>query len=150
MNQPGRLYNLFKTITIRSAADPQIDAVSGHPAVDDVVREMPPVEIATLLKHVRTWNANAKSSVVAQTILHTIFKLRKTEDISEALSSTAASDTSTKKGADSLSELVHALIPYTERHLTRLDRLVQDSYILDFVLGEMDGGMLANGDEIMI
>ena len=56
---------------------------------------------------------------------------------------TSFSSTNQKSGESlSLNELVQTLIPYTERHLARLERLVQDSYILDYVLGEMDGGLL--------
>jgi U3 small nucleolar RNA-associated protein 13 len=37
--------------------------------------------------------------------------------------------------------MVDGLIPYTERHLARMERLVQESYMVDYVLGEMDDGM---------
>ena len=44
---------------------------------------------------------------------------------------------------DGLREVVEALIPYyPERHLTRTERMVQDSYVLDFLIGEMDGGVV--------
>lgn len=46
-----------------------------------------------------------------------------------------------------LRELLDGLIPYSERHFARVDRLVQDSYVLDYVVGEMDGGMF--GGEVM-
>ena len=45
-------------------------------------------------------------------------------------------------------ELLEALIPYTERHLARMERLVQESYVVDYVLGEMDDG-LDGGEEGM-
>jgi U3 small nucleolar RNA-associated protein 13 len=43
--------------------------------------------------------------------------------------------------------LLDGLIPYSERHFTRIDKLVQDSYMLDYVVGEMDGGLF--GGEVM-
>ena len=49
-----------------------------------------------------------------------------------------------------LKELVDALIPYTERHLTRMEKLLQDSYVVEHLLSEMDDGMfgeLGDGDE---
>lgn len=49
--------------------------------------------------------------------------------------------------AISMKELLEGLIPYSERHFTRIDKLVQESYMLDYVLGEMDGGIF--GAEIM-
>jgi len=44
-------------------------------------------------------------------------------------------------GGTGLKELVDALIPYTERHLSRMERLVQESYVVDYILGEMDDGI---------
>jgi len=46
-----------------------------------------------------------------------------------------------KTGGTPLKELVDGLIPYTERHLSRMERLVQESYVVDYILGEMDDGM---------
>jgi U3 small nucleolar RNA-associated protein 13 len=51
-------------------------------------------------------------------------------------------------GGTALKELVDALIPYTERHLLRMERLVQESYVVDFILGEMDDGMF-DGEGIL-
>ncbi|WVQ85499.1 hypothetical protein IAT38_007664 [Cryptococcus sp. DSM 104549] len=47
----------------------------------------------------------------------------------------------------SIKELLDGLIPYSERHFARVDKLVQESYMLDYVLGEMDGGLF--GEEVM-
>jgi U3 small nucleolar RNA-associated protein 13 len=38
------------------------------------------------------------------------------------------------------------MIPYTERHLSRMDRLVQDSFVVDYILSEMDDGMFDGQD----
>ena len=45
------------------------------------------------------------------------------------------------RGATALKELVDALIPYTERHLSRMEKLLQDSYVVEHLLSEMDDGM---------
>ena len=47
-----------------------------------------------------------------------------------------------KAKKDGMREVVEALIPYTERHLTRTERMVQHSYVLDFLIGGMDGGVV--------
>lgn len=47
----------------------------------------------------------------------------------------------------SLKDLLDGLIPYSERHFNRIDKLVQESYMLDYVVGEMDGGLF--GGEVM-
>lgn len=151
MDQPGRLLSLFKTII----SDPNVDAEDSdgdsQPVIYAVLRGLSPVELATLLRHTRDWNANARTSTVAQTVLNVLFKLRTVEDIADAFEANEAflpikNSTAALGGQLSLNELVQTLIPYTERHLARLDRLVQDSYILDYVLGEMDGGLIADDD----
>jgi len=38
-------------------------------------------------------------------------------------------------------------MPYSQRHFTRIDKLVQDSYMLDYIVGEMDGGLF--GGEVI-
>lgn len=47
----------------------------------------------------------------------------------------------------SIKDLLEGLIPYSERHFNRVDKLVQESYMLDYVLGEMEGGLF--GEELM-
>ena len=52
------------------------------------------------------------------------------------------------RGATALKELVDALVPYTERHLARMDKLLQDSYVVEHLLSEMDDGMFGElGDD---
>lgn len=36
-----------------------------------------------------------------------------------------------------ISELLEGLIPYSQRHFSRIDRLVRSSYLLDYILNEM-------------
>ncbi|KAH9951002.1 WD40 repeat-like protein [Amylocystis lapponica] len=155
MEQPGRLSALFKNI---SAAPDATPSITGHAAVDEVLRTLAPADLARLLRYVRDWNATARTSGIAQRVLHAVLKLRAAEDISTAFSddsALAAVEDSTgalvKKGAGSgataLKDWVEAMIPYTERHLTRMDRLLQESYVVDYMLGEMDDGMFGELDD---
>lgn len=153
MDQPGRLLSLFKNVRA-SAALPDSDnmqshekSITGHPAVDMVLKTLPAHELAKLLRHLRHWNTTASTSVVAQTVLHALLKLRTAEDIANAYrsgDSASGGDIPAKDGSG-LSAVTQALIPYTERHLARMDRLIQESYVVDYILGEMDDGMF--GDE---
>jgi len=152
MSQPGRLLSLFKDVT-SSPKDADQLSIIGKPSVDEVIRTLGGSDLAKLLRYVRDWNTNAKTSTVAQRVLLTIVKLRSADDIIQAFSD----ETNEKVFADgevsqppttgrtALKELVDALIPYSERHLSRMEKLVQDSYVVDFILGEMDDGMFDNG-----
>jgi U3 small nucleolar RNA-associated protein 13 len=165
MEHPRRLYNLFNAVSSTRTTESIMDAetgeiletyelssITGNPAVDEVVRTLPQNELLKLIRHVRDWNATARTSTVAQLVLHAIVKLRPAGDIQAAFGSQKQNSTQDENAeggkldveiqqGDGLREVLDALIPYTERHLARTDRLVQDSYILDFLLGEMDGGV---------
>lgn len=151
MEQPGRLLSLFKDIRSRSSSDESENdssSITGHSSVDEVIRTLPGSDLAKLLRYVRDWNAKAKTSGVAQGILYAVMKLRSATDVMQAFGDEAGeamfangSIGKAGSGGTSLKELVDALIPYTERHLSRMDRLVQESYVVDYILGEMDDGM---------
>jgi U3 small nucleolar RNA-associated protein 13 len=156
MAQPGRLLSLFKEISSSEEEDDS-PSLTGNPSVDEVIRTLSGPELAKLLRFVRDWNTNAKTSAVAQRILFAIMKLRTPDDIIQAFGDEnteklfadgdvedLASPTGPPTGRTALKELVDALIPYSERHLSRMDRLVQESYVVDYILGEMDDGMFGN------
>ena len=174
MNQPGRLLSLFTNVRKAANSSPDVtieDATSltGSAAVDAVIATLRDPELVRLLMHVRDWNTTARTSEIAQGVLHAVLKLRTAEEIMRAFEarSTAAEDAADedaelghvdrqgdtgvaerKKVAPpiSLKELIDGLLPYTERHLARADKLVQDSYVVDYILSEMDMGMLALDD----
>ncbi|KAF8322220.1 WD40 repeat-like protein, partial [Clavulina sp. PMI_390] len=154
MNQPGRLLSLFKSLRALSASvdDGSLtleDATSltGSAAVDEVVRTLRGPELVRLLVHIRDWNTSARTSGVAQGVLHAVLKLRSAEDVMQAFEAQSKGSTSPVAPPVSLKELVDGLLPYSERHLARADQLVQDSYVVDYILSEMDMGMLALDDQ---
>ena len=145
MDHPGRLLSLFRSV--HSSADDESSgkSITGHLAVDQVLETLPLPSLAKLLTHVRAWNSLARTSGIAQTVLHALLKLRPVEDIMAAFGSDDIGEESNlslqKKDGTSLRNLIESILPYTERHLVRVEKLVQDSWVLDFVLGEMDGGL---------
>ncbi|KAG8688034.1 U3 small nucleolar RNA-associated protein 13, partial [Ceratobasidium sp. 423] len=163
MDQPGRLYNLFKSVrasrpTKSIASQPDTENITGSAKVDQVLATLSGPDLVRLLGHIRTWNASARTSTVAQTVLHAILSTHTTEAIISAFAKdetqgleaefTNALKQKDKPGMD-LRSIVDGLIPYTERHLTRAERLVQDSFVVDYVLGEMDMGIAIGGLDAM-
>ena len=129
----------------------QSKSFTGSPAVDEVIRTVSAEDLVTLIKFVRDWNSNAKTSEIAQEILHAVVKLRSAEEITEMFGP-QGTPTRTEQSVDStggLKEVVDGLIPYTERHLARMERLIQESYVVDFLLEEMDQGMSGGGGGLM-
>jgi len=169
MEHPRRLYNLFNAVASTRTTESMIDvgtgeiletyelsSITGNRDVDEVIRTLPPNELSKLIRYVRDWNATAKTSHVAQLVLYAIVKLRPSTDIQTAFNVQKQNLPPDSEGndtvnveipqGDDLRGVLDALIPYTERHLARTDRLVQESYILDFLLNEMDGGVVIPGD----
>lgn len=161
MAQPGRLFKLFDAVR---GVDPT--SITGSAAVDEVIRTLAPLDLVRLLKYVKDWNSRAKTSQLAQTVLAAVLKQRQAEELLEAFE--IASRAGEKKvdddveemdvdeeettqqpvkiqrpaGLISIQDLLDGLIPYTERHYERIERLLVDSYMVDYVLGEMDGGLI--------
>lgn len=150
MEQPGRLLNLFRSLPT-SLSPPsvlQTSSITGNASVDEVLRTLAGSDLTRLLRYVRDWNANAKTSAVAQKVLHAVVKLRPAEDVIAAFSVDGVLDKDKDAGGPSaLRELVDGLIPYTERHLARMEKLVQETYVVDYLLGEMDDGMFGLGED---
>ncbi|PPQ72265.1 hypothetical protein CVT24_004682 [Panaeolus cyanescens] len=158
MSQPGRLLRLFKMIASADCEGYSAEAFTGNEAVDDVIKKLTGADIAKLLRFVRDWNTNAKTAGVAQQVLFAIVKLRPVDNIVQTFedeaSHTALEDgdleqvsSNATSGRTALKEMVDALITYSERHLARVERLVQESYVIDYLLGEMDDGMFGNDDD---
>lgn len=160
MSQPKRLLTLFTSLL----ASPAPGTYTGSAEVDQVLATLPPLDLVRLLRMIRDWNANARTSPIAQAVLSAILRLRTADDLVSAFEKATivpdllddsvvteedGTDRKRKKGETtvSLPELMDGLIPYSERHYVRLEKLVQESYMLDYIVGEMDGGVL--GTEIL-
>ena len=145
-----------------------LTAITGSDEVDQVISSLSGTDLVRLFKFVRDWNSNARTSSVAQRVLHAILKLRTPEDLLAAFENKAPEELAADPEADmdvdkeeatneqpkkrkeppvSFKDLLDGLIPYSQRHFTRIDKLVQESYMLDYIVGEMDGGLF--GGEVM-
>ncbi|KAK7058535.1 U3 small nucleolar RNA-associated protein 13 [Paramarasmius palmivorus] len=156
MAQPGRLLSLFRQVS--SSDDAEESSVTGSSAVDEVLRTLSGSDLTRLLGYARDWNANAKTSAISQNVLYAIFKLRPADDVvkafmdqvgEEALVSGVLNGSMASKGSTALKEWIDSFIPYSERHLARLDKLLQDSYMVDYILSEMDDGVFDGENDDM-
>ncbi|KAF2810455.1 WD40 repeat-like protein [Mytilinidion resinicola] len=130
LNQPARLLGLFKGVV--EAETQEAGSLSGLKAVDDVLANLADEQLFKLLLRIRDWNTNARTAPVAQKILWTLVKSYPASRFA-GLKPTGKADA---KG--SLRDVLDALKAYTERHYRRIEDLVDESYLLDFTLREMD------------
>ena len=81
-------------------------------------------DVGACLQYARDWNTTAQHSLTAQRLVYNLLK---------------AKPVATLLGAPQIQSTLEALLPYTERHFDRLDRLVQGTHLLGFTLQQMQG-----------
>ena len=140
LNHPGRLLALFTSVV--STNPPETGSLSGLVAVDKVLASLAQEQIFTLLLRIRDWNTNARTAPVAQRILWTLVKSYPASSLTKLRSARGGAGI---KGG-SLKEVLDALKAYTERHYKRMEDLVNESYLIEYTLREMDENAFGNGD----
>lgn len=129
LNHPGRLLSLFTSVI--TTDKPDKGSLCGLKAVDEVLGSLSDEQIFLLLLRLRDWNTNARTAPIAQRILWTLVRSYPASKFSN-LSVKGA------KGQKSLKEVLHAIRVYTERHYKRTEDLVDESYLVEYTLQEMD------------
>ncbi|PSR94293.1 U3 small nucleolar RNA-associated protein [Coniella lustricola] len=129
LNHPGRLLKLFTAVV--TSKTPDHDSLCGLRAVDEVLATLSDEQIFLLLLRLRDWNTNARTAPVAQRILWTLIRSYPASKFS-TLSVKGA------RGQKSLKEVLNALKVYTERHYKRTEELVDESFLVEYTLQEMD------------
>lgn len=155
LNHPGRLLSLF-TAAIDAAEDPTRPAeereraatsLTGNPSIDEVLQSLDASNLRSLLLRLRDWNTNARTSRVSQRILYALFRSYPASTfVKLATQSVRGKD---GRAAAGLKDILQALAAYTERHYRRVDELTDESFLLEWVLGEMDGGVGLGGLGLM-
>jgi U3 small nucleolar RNA-associated protein 13 len=133
LNHPGRLLRVFQDVVNLPDSEKDRGSIMGVQAVDDVLAALDHQQLFTLLERVRDWNTNARTSTAAQRILNCLFK--------NYPASTFVDMAKERRfgGADKgMKEILRALEVYTERHYRRIEELVDESYLIEYTLREMD------------
>lgn len=123
LNHPARLLALFQSVVNRQP--PEEGSLSGLLAVDEVLAHLSDDQLVLLLSRVRDWNTNARNAVVAQRVLAVVVRSYPAKRLAEV------------RGRG-WKDLLAALEAYTERHYRRVEDLIDESYLIDFTLQEME------------
>ncbi|KAL4978023.1 WD40-repeat-containing domain protein [Aspergillus desertorum] len=149
LNHPARLLSLFSA-AIDAADDPhntdiqsegRTHSFTGNPSIDEVLQTLDSANLYALLLRLRDWNTNARHSKVAQRILFALFRSYPASTFVELASSSMAKRSGDGRAAAAMKDILQALASYTERHYRRIEELEDESYLVEWVLGEMDGGI---------
>jgi len=122
LEQPFRMLAIFEQI---------LDSGQPKSILLNVFSSFTDDKLEKLLSYIRDWNTNAKHCVVAQNALWYILS-----HYHPAL----------LKKIPNVKQLLDTLIPYTDRHFHRIDRLLQKSFLIDYTLKRMNGLLLTHGN----
>lgn len=160
MDQPRRLLKLFTEV--RSAASDDRTSLTGSTNVDAVIKALTPVDLRQLLFYIKDWNTVSRTSEIAQSVLHAMLKLHSAEKVLECLDPPKKTEEEREAELNAMDEdedeedkdkkvkkprkkielkagdILAALLPYTERHMTRADKMVRESFIVEHLLGQME------------
>ncbi|OMO51098.1 hypothetical protein COLO4_37813 [Corchorus olitorius] len=107
---PHKLFELFSALCRKREVGDQIDK-----ALHALNKE----ELQLLFGYVRDWNSRTKLCHVAQFLLFRAFNILPPTEIIKI------------KGIE---ELLDGLIPYSQRHFSRIDRHIRNTFLLDYTL----------------
>lgn len=119
LNQSMKLYNVIKAAI---GLNKDGESVIGSFELENTIGELTEDQLLLLFKKVRDWNVNFKLFEISQKVLLVILSKFDVERLINT---------------PRLMAIVEAVIPYNERHFSRIDDLVQESYTLDYVVEEM-------------
>jgi U3 small nucleolar RNA-associated protein 13 len=133
LNHPGRLLRVFEDVVNLPDAEREDGSITGVKAVDQVLGTLDHQQIFSLLERVRDWNTNARTATVAQKVLNCLFKSYPANMFVEM-----AKERRLGTGGKGMRDLLRALEVYTDRHYKRMEELVDESYLIEYTLKEMD------------
>lgn len=125
LNRPGKLLSLLTTVLASPTSTPQTLAI------ENVLTSLDDTQLATLLTRVRDWNTNAKTATVAQRVLSVITKGYP----ASRLIGLSKGRGGLEKGMGAVWRGIEA---YSERHLKRVEELNEESWMVEYTLGEME------------
>lgn len=158
LNHPKRLLDLFSSV-VNGPHDSE--SFSGKREVDEVLRGLSDSQLWSLLRRLRDWNTNARTSNVAQHILYSLLRLHPKErilnlrrrrrgplanavesedvngDLADSMAALSAKDRVQEK--ESVKDVLDGLRAYTERHHNRLEKMGEERFVLVWALQQMQG-----------
>ncbi|CAM6091154.1 unnamed protein product [Calypogeia fissa] len=113
LKRPFRLLHVFEEVFRAGGARSQMQTI-----LQGLGRE----QIKLLLEYVRDWNSKTKFCHLAQRVLFHMFHIVPPTEMVEI---------------PGIRELLEGILPYSQRHLSRVDRLNRSAFLLDFILSSM-------------
>eukprot|EP00898_Chlorokybus_atmophyticus_P008112 jgi/Chlat1/8301/Chrsp78S07720 len=113
LQKPFRLLKVLGDVV----KDPEGDRM-----LENIIAMFDASRLQTCLQYMREWNTNAKFCHTAQHVLHVMLTAVRPEILLQV---------------PNIKELLEGVLPYTQRHYARIQRLVQSTFLLDYTLAAM-------------
>lgn len=136
LNHPARLLGLLQGVV--DTQPQEAGSISGLKAVDEVLASLGDEQLLSLLSRARDWNTNARTCTVAQRVLNVVVRSYNAERLARL---------GKRRGGR---EVVEALRVYTERHYRRIEELWGESWLIEYLLGEMEQLGVEGKGEVMV
>lgn len=120
MQQPHRLYSLFGQL------------IDGVPMQEALQKTMPLIsafsseQMVLLCGYIRDWNSSLKRAYVAHVVLRALIQLAIVSSKVDIFSHLEAK------------EMLRQILAYSEKHYSKVDGLIINSYMIDFILKKLD------------
>lgn len=115
-----RLYNVIKS-SIETNDDK--DSIIGSFALENTISLLDDVQLVKLFKKIRDWNVNFKFFEISQKLLNVILNNFAVDKLTEV---------------PGLMKIMESIIPYNESHYNRIDEMVEQTYVLDYTVEQMN------------
>ncbi|PSC70582.1 transducin beta 3 isoform B [Micractinium conductrix] len=124
MRHPGRLLRVVRQALERGQQEGGriLSRLAGGMSADD---------LRQCLEYCREWNSNAKNCHAAQAMLQAVLRQRRPQEL---------------LSVPGLGGVLEGMLPYTQRHFARADRLLRSTFLCDYIVGAM-GSMAPAGDD---
>jgi len=91
-------------------------------SLDPHIQDWSDQDIALVFDFLKDWNTNARFAFVAQSLLNCLLRVHKRQKLCNIRS---------------VAMVMEGVMAYSQRHLDRIDRLLQSSYLLEYVTASM-------------
>lgn len=120
LNHPLKLYHVLKSCIEEPS---EKSSFLGSEKLDECVSNLDNEELIIVLERLKSWNTNFKYFEIAQKLLRCILNYHSAKKLMEI---------------PKLVRTIDSIIPYNTRHYARLDNLIENSYVLDYAIQEMN------------
>lgn len=126
LNQPSRCLEIMREITLSSVNTQDTGKCDGLQVLTHLLQELRSDQLFFLLSNASTkWNTNSKNSLLAQVVI----KVALDRLISEMVQAGDSSNADLTR----VTPFVQAALPFTERHMNRINRLFTSSHFVQFL-----------------